>query len=365
MNNQPGNFYISPAPHLHSGRSVPVIMFTVFISLLPALAFSVYQFGLASLYVTALAVISCLVFELLGNKIKKEPISITDGSAAVTGILFAFSLPPYVPAYIVIAGSFFAIIIVKAFFGGLGNNWINPAAAARIFVMFAWVPELTGTCWIPACTSAQNSFWVFERLSRFKFDALSFATPLQQLARLEGAIRTGASPGTGIYELISPENLKNLFWGIGPNVSGCIGEVPKLALLAGAFFLFARRIVFPVIPFTYIIFYILLNTFIMNPFWSDPSAWLRYNLFHLLTGGFILGAFFMATDMVTSPITPKGHLIFAAGLALITFIIRKGPGYPEGVSFAIVIMNAFVPLINKFSRPAVFGTGSKKSGEKK
>ena len=312
---------VSPAPHVHSGDTVSNKMIGVFIALIPAYIAGLYFFGLGALIISVTAVLSCVLFEYLIQRfILKGSITITDGSAALTGILLAFNLPSNLPVWEVVVGSFVAIGLAKMSFGGLGNNPFNPAIVARVFLLISFPAQMTTwpkpIPWNPAY-----------------LDAVTAATPL---AILKGQFSE------------VPTTL-NLFLG---NVGGSMGEVSALALLIGFAYLLIRKIITWHIPVS-IFVTVAIFTGILH--YANPDAYIGSPEFHLLTGGLILGAIYMATDYVTSPMTSRGMLIFGVGIGIITVIIRVFGAYPEGVSFAILIMNAFTPLINKYVKPKRFG----------
>ena len=297
----------SPSPHLKSGETTSKIMFSVILALLPAGFWGVYKFGIQAAWVVVTAVVSCVAIEFITQKfIFKTEVRVHDGSAALTGLLMSLSLPPGLPLWEVIIGSFAAIFIVKECFGGLGFNIFNPALIGRGVLLASFPIDMT---------------------HKWQVDGITQATPL---ALVKEKI-TGA-------QLPSHQDL---FFG---NIPGSIGEVSKLLLLLGAIYLFSRRIISWQIPLTY-----LATVFVLSiPFGQDL-------LWPVLTGGLILGAFFMATDYVTSPMTNKGKIIFGFGCGLLTVLIRKFAAYPEGVCYAILMMNILVPLIDRFTQPRVFG----------
>jgi len=322
--------FISPSPHVYEDTSVKRLMFDVVIALLPALAFSIYFFGMGAIIVTLTAVASCLAFEWIIQKfiLKQEP-SITDGSALVTGILLAFNIPTNLPIGIIIIGSLFAIGVGKMSFGGLGNNPFNPALAGRVFMLISFPVQMTS--W-PVPTGFSNSYT----------DAVTGATPL-------GMMKEGIGAGESVSAIMDkiPSHME-LFYGY---MGGSMGEIAAVALLLGLGWMLYRKVIKIHIPaaifLTITVFTGIL--WLVNPESNaDP-------LFHLLTGGVMLGAIFMATDYVTSPMSVKGMWIFGIGIGLITVSIRVFGAYPEGISFAILIMNAFVPLINMYIKPKRFG----------
>ncbi|MDD2397584.1 MAG: RnfABCDGE type electron transport complex subunit D [Tissierellia bacterium] len=307
----------SSSPHIRSDETTQKIMLDVIIALMPALAASMYYFGFKAMVLVLASVISAVVTEYCCQRFMNRPITVTDLSAVVTGILLAFNLPAETPWWIAIVGSAFAIGIVKQVFGGLGFNFLNPALAARAFLMASWPHYLSGGFIDPAV------------------DAVSSATPLALLK------------GTASGQLPS---LWDMFMG---NIPGVIGETSAILLLAGGIYLIYRGTIKWIIP----VFYI--GTVAVIALITDAST-LPY---HILGGGLILGAFFMATDYSTSPVTDKGKVIFAVGAGLLTMFIRKMGGYPEGVSYSILLMNILTPMIDKYIKPHVFGvaTGGKKN----
>jgi electron transport complex protein RnfD len=301
---------VSSSPHIRANHSTASIMQNVLIALLPALAVAGYVFGVWALALVAICVISCAITEAIIQKLLKKPVTINDWSAAVTGVLLAFNLPINAPWWLAVIGSVFAIAIVKQCFGGLGQNFMNPALAARAFLLASWPTRMTSTAYIPVS------------------DTVTTATPLALL-------KSG--------ELASMPSTLDLFTGLN-GVYGCIGEISALALLLGGIYLIVRGIISWRIPVVYIATVgILAVLFGENP------------LVHITAGGLILGAFFMATDYASSPVTAKGQIIYAIGCGLITMIIRQIGGYPEGVSYSILLMNLTAPLIERFTKDKVYG----------
>ncbi|MBI9052245.1 MAG: RnfABCDGE type electron transport complex subunit D [Bacteroidales bacterium] len=322
--------FISPSPHVYEDTSVKRLMFDVVIALLPALAFSIYFFGMGAIIVTLTAVASCLAFEWLIQKfiLKQEP-SITDGSALVTGILLAFNIPTNLPIGIIIIGSLVAIGVGKMSFGGLGNNPFNPALVGRVFMLISFPVQMTS--W-PIPTGFSNSYT----------DAVTGATPL-------GLMKEGIGAGESVSAIMDkiPSHME-LFYGY---MGGSMGEIAAVALLLGLAYMLFRKVITIHIPASIFITVAAFTgiLWLINPESNaDP-------LFHLLTGGVMLGAIFMATDYVTSPMSVKGMWIYGIGIGVITVSIRVFGAYPEGISFAILIMNAFVPLINMYIKPKRFG----------
>ena len=321
---------ISPSPQTHGTETTRKLMLGVVVALIPALLTSLFYFGYGAVIVTSASIISCLIFEYLIQRfILKKPISVTDGSALVTGLLLAFNLPSNIPVFIVIIGSFVSIAVAKMTFGGLGNNPFNPALVGRVFMLISFPVQMTS--WpIPAG---------FKTLYT---DAVTGATPL---AILKEGIKNG-EPIQQLMSQIPPPS--QMFLG---NMGGSMGEVSAVALLIGLGYLLFKKIITWHIPVSVIgsVAIFTATLWLINPLKNaDPS-------FHLLAGGVLLGAIFMATDYVTSPMNPKAMIIYGCGIGMLTVIIRVWGAYPEGVSFAILIMNAFVPLMNAYIKPKRFG----------
>ena len=316
-------FILSSSPHAHSGASVSGIMLDVIIALLPALVCGVWFFGMKALVLALVCVASAVTTEALCRLAMKRENSIGDFSAVLTGLLLALNLPPDLPLWMAVAGSVFAIAIAKQTFGGLGYNPFNPALAGRAFMLISFTGAMT--TWSAAKWAALP-------------EAMTSATPLAFLTK----------PGSSATVLDAPGILQSLFVG---NVNGSIGEVSALALLVGAAYLLFRRVITWHIPVSFIAS---VAVFAFFKHGHDLAA-LKAAEVHVLSGGVILGACFMATDYVTSPITAAGKLVFGIGCGILTMLIRFAPSYPEGVSFSILVMNAFTPLINRWTRPRVFG----------
>lgn len=295
--------------------------------MIPALLWSVFVFGLSALKVTLIAVIACLAFEYVIQKylMKIKPV-VTDGSALITGILLAFNVPANLPWWIIIIGALAAVGIGKMSFGGLGSNIFNPALVGRVFLLISFPVQMTS--W-PAVREGE-------------VDGLTAATPL-------GIIKEGLTSGTPVSQ-ISQELPSSTDMLLG-HMSGSLGEISALFLILGGIYMLYKRVITWHIPVSIIA----TVAAIAALFWLiDPQTYIN-PLYHILTGGLMLGAIYMATDMVTSPMTPKGQLIFGAGIGIITISIRFFGAYPEGISFAILIMNAFTPLINNYVKPKRFG----------
>ncbi len=321
---------VSPSPHVAGEYSVKKIMYGVVLALLPAFAASVYYFGISAIIVTAVAIISCVLFEYLIQKyIIKQETTISDGSAVLTGLLLAFNVPSNLPIWIIIIGALVAVGVGKMSFGGLGQNPFNPALVGRVFLLISFPVQMT--TWPKPLEFATKYI-----------DAETGATPL-------AFIKEGIKNGEPVSDLMSqlPSNLSMLLG----NMGGSMGEISAIALLIGFAFMLYKKIITWHIP-VYLIGTVFIFSGIMNFANADKFA---DPVFHILSGGVMLGAIFMATDMVTSPMTPKGMAIFAIGIAVITILIRTFGAYPEGISFAILIMNAFVPIINKYIKPKRFG----------
>lgn len=321
---------VSPSPHIHSGDSVKKNMYGVIIALIPALWSSFYFFGLGAAVVTVTAVVSCMAFEYLIQRFMlHKPVSITDGSAVLTGLLLAMNLPSNAPVAVVIIGSLAAIGIAKMAFGGLGNNLFNPALVGRVFLLIAFPVQMTS--------------WPTPIESRWQYiDATTGATPL-------GLLKEGLKKGDSLSDVMAnmPSYL-DMFWG---NIAGSAGEVAAAGLLLGLLYMLMKRIITWHIPVS-VIGSVALFSGILH--WANPQVYAT-PLFHVLSGGLLLGAIFMATDYVTSPMSKAGMIVFGTGIGIITVLIRVFGAYPEGVSFAILIMNGFVPLIDRYIRPRQFG----------
>lgn len=314
-------FIIKSSPHFRGRDSVPKIMYAVVLSLLPAIAASLYFFGIRALIIYMVCVATCLATEALFLKARKKPLSaLLDGSAVITGLLLAMTLPPGLSLELVVIGAVTAMALGKQVFGGLGYNIFNPALVGRAFLQIAFPVAMT--TWSPPAT--------------LSVDTSTFATPLGNL-KFGNAIAEGT---------LTP--LKDLFWG---NTGGCLGETSAAALLIGAAFLLFRKTIDWRVPLGIIG---ILSVF-TGIFWmADPSGYAS-PLFHILAGGLIIGAFYMATDLVTSPFAPAATWIYALGTGLMIGLIRLFGGFPEGVMFSILFMNTFVPLLNRYIRPRILG----------
>ncbi|MGM9796677.1 MAG: RnfABCDGE type electron transport complex subunit D [Parabacteroides sp.] len=314
------SLYVSPSPHIHGGDSISKNMYGVLIALIPAFLVSLYSFGLGALIVTATSVLACVIFEYLIQRflMKKEP-TLCDGSAILTGVLLAFNVPSNLPIWIILIGALAAIGIGKMSFGGLGNNIFNPALVGRVFLLISF--------------PAQMTTWPVPEVFPMTYtDAETGATILS-------ALHEGSATLPSMVDML-----------IG-HIGGSLGEVSAIALLLGFAFLLWKKIITWHIPVAILatvfvftgILYLINPTVYVNPF------------IHLLSGGLLLGSIFMATDYVTSPMSKNGMIVYGIGIGLLTSVIRIFGSYPEGMSFAILIMNAFTPLINSYIKPKHFG----------
>jgi electron transport complex protein RnfD len=341
---------VSASPHLHGPDSVPKIMWTVVATLAPAFFVGVYFFKLKAVLVVLVCLAAAVVAEWLGNRFilgRKEQ-TIQDGSAAVTGILLAFCLPANVPVWQAAVGSVVAILIGKVVFGGLGFNIFNPALVGRAVLLAAWPATMSGAAFLDKVKDGAAR--IPESVARVPHfvDAVTQATPLAAVKEMD--VPSSACP--------SWHDLNHLFIG---RCAGCLGETSALAILIGGIWLLYRRIISWHIPVVYIGTVLVLAAAVKAPDAFEQNSvqpvlyLLRWSLFHVLAGGLFLGAFFMATDMVTSPMTPGGKCVFALGAGILVILIRMVGGYPEGVCYSILLMNMVVPLIDRFIRPRKFG----------
>ena len=323
-------FTISGSPHIHGDESTKKIMYGVVYAMIPALLVSIYFFGLDAIRVLLIASISCLFFEWIIQKyLIKGPITITDGSALVTGILLAFNVPTNLPAWMIIIGALAAIGMAKMSFGGLGKNIFNPALVARVFLLISFPVQMTS--------------WPKPRaITEGLADVITGPTPL-------GIVKEGLDAGKSISELQA--GLPNYMDYLMGQMGGSMGEISAIALILGGLYMIWKKIITWEIPVS-----VLVTVFIFSGvLWLIDPQYNADPVFHLLTGGLMLGAVFMATDMVSSPMTRGGQLLYGFGIGLLTILIRIWGAYPEGVSFAILLMNAVVPLINRGFKPRRFG----------
>lgn len=305
---------VSSSPHVRDKSSTTKIMLDVCIALLPACAFGVYNFGLRALLVLCVSVASCVLFEYIYERLMHKKLTVSDLSAVVTGLLLGMNLPHTLPIWMVVLGSAFAIIIVKQLFGGLGQNFMNPALGARCFLLISFAGQMT----------------------KFTYDGVTGATPLAVLKGGEAV------------------DILKMFLG---TTGGVIGETCALALIIGGIYLIIRKVVLPTIPFVYILTF---SVFIL--IFGGHGFDMEYLAAHLCGGGLMLGAFFMATDYVTSPVTNAGKVIFAIVLGILTGVFRIFGNSAEGVSYAIIFSNLLVPLIEKITVPRAFGIKKEKKG---
>lgn len=319
---------VSPSPHTKGEETIPKIMRTVIIAMIPAMIMSFIFFGLDSVKIMVAAIISCLLFEYAIQKyLLKVPTTIKDGSAVITAILLAFNVPSGLPVWLVVLGSLIAIGVAKLSFGGLGQNPFNPALVGRVFLLISFPVQMT--TWKANITAT---------------DTFTGATPL-------GLLKEGLRNGKSLAQITSDTQLPgyfDMFWG---DMSGSLGEISAIAILIGGIYLLWKKVITWHIPVA-----VLGSVFLFEGFlWILAPGRFMDPIFHLITGGIMLGAFFMATDLTTSPMTPIGKLIFGVGIGVITICIRNFGAYPEGISFAILIMNGFTPLINARIKPKRFG----------
>ena len=321
---------VSLSPHAHGNDTVERNMYGVIIALVPALLVSFYFFGLGSVIVTAVSVAACVCFEWAISKyiMKQERNTVLDGSAVLTGLLLAFNLPSNLPIWIILIGALFAIGVAKMSFGGLGNNLFNPALVGRAALLVAFPAQMT--------TWPKVGQW------GCYLDAETGATPL---SIMKNAIKSGDA--SALNQL--PDSI-SLFLGNHPDGAGAMGEVCALALLLGLGYMLWKKIITWHIPVSIIctVFVFAGMLHLADPVYADPLS-------VIFSGGLMLGAIFMATDYVTSPMTPKGQIIYGVAIGFLTVVIRNWGAYPEGMSFAILIMNAFTPLINNYVKPQRFG----------
>ncbi len=305
--------FVSSSPHIRDENTIQKVMLDVIIALLPATLGALYYFGVNAAKIIFLSVLTAVISEAVFQRIRKQPITINDSSAVVTGLLLAFNMPASVPWWIPVLGAIIAIVVVKQFFGGVGHNFMNPALAARIMLMISYTGHMTS--------------WVKPGV-----DAVSTATPLSFVK--------------GLAEV--PGRAPKLFDMLMGNTGGCLGETSAILLILGGIYLIYRGVISIQVPAIYIAT-VAVITLIFGRF--D----VYFMVYHLLAGGLMLGAIFMATDYASAPVTPKGRIIFAFGCGVLTSIFRLYGGYPEGVGFSILLMNIAAPLIEKYTSPRVFG----------
>ena len=322
---------VSASPHMRSKETTTGIMLDVIIALIPALVMCVVYFGLRALVLTAVCVVSCVAFEYISRIVMKRNNTIGDLSAVVTGLILAFNLPATLPFWMAVIGSLIAIVVVKQMFGGIGQNFVNPAMTARIILMTSFPTAMAK--------------WVVPFTDTWSADAVTSATPMATLATLKPLdVSAAADALPSLTDML-----------IGKH-GGSMGEVCSIALIIGGLYLIARKVISPIIPFTFI------GTVAVFMFLTGKGN-MDFVAYELLGGGLMLGAFFMATDYSTSPINKKGKIIFGIGCGLITSIIRIFGSLPEGVSFSIILMNILVPHIENMTTPKPFGAVKEKKAK--
>lgn len=308
-----GKLIVSSSPHIRVESTIQKVMLDVIIALLPATVGALYYFRVNGAKIILLSVLTAIISEMIFQKVRKQPVTINDLSAVVTGLLLAFNMPASAPWWLPVLGSAFAIIVVKQFFGGVGHNFMNPALAARIMLMLSYTGRMTS--------------WVKPGV-----DARTTATPLSFVK--------------GMTEI--PSNAPKLMDMLFGNIGGSLGETSAILLILGGIYLVYRGVISVKIPAIYIgtvaVFTLVFGKFDVY-----------FMMYHLLAGGLMLGAIYMATDYASSPVTPKGRIIFALGCGILTSVFRLFGGYPEGVGFSILLMNVAAPLIEKYTSPRVFG----------
>ena len=326
---------ISSSPHIRASHSTASIMRDVCIALAPALLFSIWLYGFRVLTVVLVSVAACVFFEWAYRRMMKKDNTVRDGSAALTGLLLAMVSPPTVPYWVVVLGALFAIVVVKQLYGGIGKNFLNPALAGRALMMTSWASLMTAWAKPHTWLSIASNYTAEGAL-----DGITAATPL-------AALKSGAIPDQGLL---------NAFL---CNIGGCIGEASALLLLLGGVYLVARKVISARIPLCFIGTVAILS--FLFPRGNDRLVWTAWQL---CSGGVMLGAIFMATDYVTSPVTAWGQIVFGVGCGALTVLIRYFGGFPEGVSYAILIMNVTVGLLDKVGLPRRFGAPKEKGGAK-
>ncbi len=357
-------YKVSPAPHLHEHLSTSKIMWFVILALVPALGVASYFYGIMAFVLTMIGGLAAVACEALIQVWRKVPVTVTDGSAFLTGMLVSFNIHANAPWWLPVAGSIFAIGVGKQVFGGLGNNPLNPALLGRAFMLASW-PTLMTDGWKTTVKGSisgisEGVMAQVDTLSAIAHTKITSATPLNVVKAIRDTTMfsdvTSGHTASEVQEtvfngLIDWSSLQNLFIG---NIGGCIGEVSAIALIIGGLFLMWKHIIDWRIPTSYIASVFVLSWMFggMNGLFS---ANVQLPLFHILSGGMMLGAFFMATDYVSTPVTKKGRLIFGIGCGILTVTIRLVGGYPEGVSYSILLMNLATPLIDKWTMPKAFG----------
>ncbi|MBD3166197.1 RnfABCDGE type electron transport complex subunit D [bacterium] len=341
-------FTLSSSPHVRAPESVSKIMWTVTFTLVPATAAATYFFGFRALVLVLIGAVAALLTEYALQKLFKMPVTVRDGSAVLTGVLVSFNIPPGTPWWIPVVGSFFAIAIGKMPFGGLGYNPLNPALLGRAFLLASWPVHMTKD-WLPAMWWKDPNFNFFSWKVN-PADAFTYATPLEtRKTALDMIDKGGDSMQAGFMQLEQLADLiKDLVIG---RTGGCIGETSAILLILGGVYMIYKNYIDWRVPVSFI------GTVALGGLmFGGPDGFFTGDfLFHMFAGGLILGAFYMATDMVTTPLTKRGRLIFGIGCGLLTLMIRLIGGYPEGVSYAILLMNLTTPLIDRYTVPRRFG----------
>jgi electron transport complex protein RnfD len=348
MSNKP--LIVSVSPHMHNGTSVKSVMWNVVIALIPVLVAGCYYFGYRTLTLTIYGIIAAVLTEAIILFFRKKPIVISDGSAVLTGMLITFNIGISCPWWLPVIGSVFAIAVGKHAFGGLGHNIMNPALLGRAFLMASWPSYIAGN-WTATIKDSINGLPSSANLP----DNITSATPLGVAKLMQDSNfiveKLGEKATLMATQLTDYSTLYELFWG---NIGGCIGEISAAAILLGALYMLIREIIDWRIPFFYIATVFIL-TWVFGGFDGIFSATVNVPIFHILSGGLLLGAFFMATDPVTTPVTQSGRIIFGIGCGIIVVTLRLTSALPEGVTYSILIMNLFTPLIDKFTYPKPFG----------
>ncbi|MDZ7722957.1 MAG: RnfABCDGE type electron transport complex subunit D [candidate division KSB1 bacterium] len=339
---------VSSSPHILIKESTPKIMYTVTASLIPAGIGAVYFFGIRALWIMLIGIVSAVITEFVIAKMLKKPVTVTDGSAVLTGLLLSYNVSVQVPLWMPAVGAFFGIAVGKMVFGGLGYNPMNPALLGRAFLLASWPAKMT----------------VFDKAvpqggTVSGIDMMTSATPLNVYKSSHEILANSSQYSIEKVQQANEalgklyDSIEGLFWG---KIGGCIGETSAALLLLGAAFLMYKRYIGWKIPFFYIG-----TVAVLSWIFGAPDSYFGGNvLFALFSGGLILGAFYMATDMVTSPVTFRGRIYFGIGCGVITFIIRRYGGYPEGVSYSILLMNLVAPLLDRYTQPKIFGGRKKK-----
>lgn len=390
--------HLSASPHIREKRAVPHVMLDVVIAMLPALFAGVYFFGTRALLITVIAVVTALLTEhVIAVFMLKRKSPIGDLSAVVTGMLIAFNVPVGIEPYKVVIGTVFAVGVAKWAFGGLGANFINPALAGRAFILASYPAAMTGSIFTKVSGGVVGSNPHGVNLSGIPYESLQETLSSTSDTLVSGASQIDSSAITAITSATPLDVAKNMYFNVQDslakvdaagvkegsldileafqdalpnlflgNTGGVIGETSAVALLIGAIYMLYKGVINFTIPMVYISTVFLLymiSTMFAGGMDFISSETITMATYQVLAGGLLLGAFFMATDMVTSPITAKGQALFAFGCGLLTFIIRRYGGYPEGVSYSILLMNLLVPLIDRFMRPKVYGTGKVKGAK--